>query len=329
MKKIISISILFVLLVAGGALLYGKNPLVQSKPVMVRIEAAQTGAEIAQILADKNIIWNPHIFRAALYLSGNVDKLQEGHYDLMTNMSMPAVIAALRDGRPAARQVVIPEGFTVSQIAKRLDRLGIAKKHDFLEAAKVYSLPADMQSTRATDYPVEGFLFPSTYDVPDGASVNDIIAHMNREMQKQLTPELRQEITAQGFSLHDFITLASLVEKEAMYEDDRYTIAAVFKKRLAIGMPLQSCASIQYILGEPKPVLSIADTQIPSPYNTYLHKGLPPGPVAAPGKAAMDAVLHAPTTEYLYFVADAKGYHHFAKTYEEHEANIDRYAASQ
>ena len=186
-----------------------------------------------------------------------------------------------------------------------------------------------MQSTRATDYPVEGFLFPSTYDVPDGASVNDIIAHMNREMQKQLTPELRQEITAQGFSLHDFITLASLVEKEAMYEDDRYTIAAVFKKRLAIGMPLQSCASIQYILGEPKPVLSIADTQIPSPYNTYLHKGLPPGPVAAPGKAAMDAVLHAPTTEYLYFVADAKGYHHFAKTYEEHEANIDRYAASQ
>ena len=94
-------------------------------------------------------------------------------------------------------------------------------------------------------------------------------------------------------------------------------------------MPLQSCASIQYILGEPKPVLSIADTQISSPYNTYLHKGLPPGPVAAPGKAAMDAVLHAPTTEYLYFVADAKGYHHFAKTYEEHEANIDRYAASQ
>lgn len=109
-----------------------------------------------------------------------------------------------------------------------------------------------------------------------------------------------------------------MVEKEALFDEDRPIIAAVFLKRLQIGMPLQSCASIQYILGYPKPHISIEDTKLPSPYNTYMHVGLPPGPIANPGMKSMEAVLNAPSTDYLFFVADKEGHHHFTKTYEEH-----------
>ena len=141
---------------------------------------------------------------------------------------------------------------------------------------------------------------------------------MAGEMNKQLTPAIREQIAAKHMTIFEFITLASLVEREALFDEDRPIIAAVFLKRLQIGMPLQSCASIQYILGYPKSHLSIEDTQIPSPYNTYIHAGLPPGPIANPGMKSMEAVLNAPSTDYLFFVADKEGHHHFTKTYAEH-----------
>ena len=150
------------------------------------------------------------------------------------------------------------------------------------------------------------------------------MAIMADEMNRQLTPKMRQDIEAQGMTIFEFITLASLVEKEAKFDEDRPIIAAVFRQRLKTGMPLESCASIQYILGYPKPLITIEDTKLESPYNTYLHKGLPPGPIANPGIKSMEAVLYAPPTEYLFFVADKEGHHHFTKTYEEHLKIVDQ-----
>ena len=324
MIKKISIILAICILASGAWFLYGRNPFVASHTVRIRIEENMTGREIAQLLQDKGVIMSPYTFRLYQHLTGTTNDLQRGTYELQTNMAPYAAIQALRNGRLEEVAVVIPEGFDIRQIGKRLEEKGIISAAEFEKEARHFAVPKDMQAAQPVDFTAEGFLFPDTYQYPEGTSARTILKGMNEEMQKRLTQERRREIAKLGMSVHDFITHSSLVEKEAKYPEDRLLIAAVFKRRLAIGMPLQSCASIQYILGEAKPMLSIADTRIPSPYNTYLHMGLPPGPIASPGEASMDAVLKSPPTEYLYFVADLKGHHHFAKTYEEHEANIAR-----
>ncbi|MFR1985544.1 MAG: endolytic transglycosylase MltG, partial [Veillonella parvula] len=173
-------------------------------------------------------------------------------------------------------------------------------------------------------YPVEGFLFPSTYEIPVGATPRDVIQMMADEMNRYLTPAVKKQIQAQHMSIHDFVTLASIVERESLFDADRPTIAGVFKKRLAHGIPLQSDATISYVLGYAKENVTIGDTQLQSPYNTYVSKGLPPGPIANPGKKALDAVLHSENTDYLYFVADKEGHNHFSKSYEEHLAAVNK-----
>lgn len=308
-------------------LCWGFNPWAPSVPISVKINADMTGREIADELAARGVIAHAGTFRAVLMLSGAGSALQEGTYRLHTNMSPMAAIEELKTGKAEGARVVIPEGFSIRRTAKALAAAGVTTEDAFLEAARTAVLPEEMRGARPTDFAAEGFIFPETYEFTVPTPAGEVITRMNAELVKRLTPERRAQIAAKGYSVYEFMTLASLVEREAKFPEDRPLIAAVFQKRLAVGMPLQSCASIQYILGEPKPILSIADTQIPSAYNTYLHAGLPPGPIAAPGAAAMDAVLHAPPTEYLYFVADAQGHHHFATTYEEHQQNIERVMA--
>ena len=187
-----------------------------------------------------------------------------------------------------------------------------------------------MKGTRPATYPVEGFLFPSTYEIPVGATPREVIQMMADEMNRYLTPAVKKQIQAQHMSIHDFVTLASIVERESLFDADRPTIAGVFKKRLAHGIPLQSDATISYVLGYAKEDVTIGDTQLQSPYNTYVSKGLPPGPIANPGKKALDAVLHSEDTDYLYFVADKDGHNHFSKTYAEHLAEVEKiYGAEQ
>ena len=181
-----------------------------------------------------------------------------------------------------------------------------------------------MKGTKPATYPVEGFLFPSTYEIPVGATPRDVIQMMADEMNRYLTPAVKKQIQAQHMSIHDFVTLASIVERESLFDADRPTIAGVFKKRLAHGIPLQSDATISYVLGYAKENVTIGDTQLQSPYNTYVSKGLPPGPIANPGKKALDAVLHSENTDYLYFVADKEGHNHFSKSYEEHLAEVNK-----
>ena len=198
------------------------------------------------------------------------------------------------------------------------------KAKDFLAEAKTFVPYPYMKGTRPATYPVEGFLFPSTYEIPVGATPREVIQMMADEMNRYLTPAVKKQIQAQHMSIHDFVTLASIVERESLFDADRPTIAGVFKKRLAHGIPLQSDATISYVLGYAKEDVTIGDTQLQSPYNTYVSKGLPPGPIANPGKKALDAVLHSEDTDYLYFVADKDGHNHFSKTYEEHLAEVHK-----
>ena len=322
LRYILILVIVGILIIGGGlgALYFVPNTFAQDDGTqVVVIEKGQTGTEIADMLFERGLIRSTQGFKLWLYLSGTNDKLQTGHYQIPNKVTVRELISLLESIR-----VTIPEGYTVGDIAIVLEKNQIMKAKDFLAEAKTYVPYPYMKGTKPATYPVEGFLFPSTYEIPVGATPRDVIQMMADEMNRYLTPAVKKQIQAQHMSIHDFVTLASIVERESLFDADRPTIAGVFKKRLAHGIPLQSDATISYVLGYAKENVTIGDTQLQSPYNTYVSKGLPPGPIANPGKKALDAVLHSENTDYLYFVADKEGHNHFSKSYEEHLAEVNK-----
>ena len=327
LRYILILIIVGVLIIAGGlgAIYLVPNTFAQDDGTQVLvIEKGQTGTEIADMLYERGLIRSTQGFKLWLYLSGTNDKLQTGHYQIPNKVTVRELISLLQEGHVESIRVTIPEGYTVGDIAIVLEKNQIMKAKDFLAEAKTFVPYPYMKGTRPATYPVEGFLFPSTYEIPVGATPREVIQMMADEMNRYLTPAVKKQIQAQHMSIHDFVTLASIVERESLFDADRPTIAGVFKKRLAHGIPLQSDATISYVLGYAKEDVTIGDTQLQSPYNTYVSKGLPPGPIANPGKKALDAVLHSEDTDYLYFVADKDGHNHFSKTYEEHLAEVHK-----
>lgn len=327
LRYILILAIVGVLIIGGGlgALYLVPNTFAQDDGTQVLvIEKGQTGSEIADMLFERGLIRSTQGFKLWLYLSGTNDKLQTGHYQIPNKVTVRELISLLQEGHVESIRVTIPEGYTVGDIAIVLEKNQIMKAKDFLAEAKTYVPYPYMKGTKPATYPVEGFLFPSTYEIPVGATPRDVIQMMADEMNRYLTPAVKKQIQAQHMSIHDFVTLASIVERESLFDADRPTIAGVFKKRLAHGIPLQSDATISYVLGYAKENVTIGDTQLQSPYNTYVSKGLPPGPISNPGKKSLDAVLHSENTDYLYFVADKEGHNHFSKTYEEHLAAVNK-----
>ena len=327
LRYILILAIVGVLIVGGGlgALYLIPNTFAQDDGTQVLvIEKGQTGSEIADMLFERGLIRSTQGFKLWLYLSGTNDKLQTGHYQIPNKVTVRELISLLQEGHVESIRVTIPEGYTVGDIAIVLEKNQIMKAKDFLAEAKTFVPYPYMKGTRPATYPVEGFLFPSTYEIPVGATPREVIQMMADEMNRYLTPAVKKQIQAQHMSIHDFVTLASIVERESLFDADRPTISGVFKKRLAHGIPLQSDATISYVLGYAKENVTIGDTQLQSPYNTYVSKGLPPGPIANPGKKSLDAVLHSENTDYLYFVADKEGHNHFSKTYEEHLAEVNK-----
>ena len=327
LRYILILAIVGVLIIGGGlgALYLVPNTFAQDDGTQVLvIEKGQTGTEIADMLFERGLIRSTQGFKLWLYLSGTNDKLQTGHYQIPNKVTVRELISLLQEGHVESIRVTIPEGYTVGDIAIVLEKNQIMKAKDFLAEAKTYVPYPYMKGTKPATYPVEGFLFPSTYEIPVGATPRDVIQMMADEMNRYLTPAVKKQIQAQHMSIHDFVTLASIVERESLFDADRPTIAGVFKKRLAHGIPLQSDATISYVLGYAKENVTIGDTQLQSPYNTYVSKGLPPGPIANPGKKSLDAVLYSENTDYLYFVADKEGHNHFSKTYEEHLVAVNK-----
>ena len=327
LRYILILAIVGVLIIGGGlgALYLVPNTFAQDDGTQVLvIEKGQTGTEIADMLYERGLIRSTQGFKLWLYLSGTNDKLQTGHYQIPNKVTVRELISLLQEGHVESIRVTIPEGYTVGDIAIVLEKNQIMKAKDFLAEAKTYVPYPYMKGTKPATYPVEGFLFPSTYEIPVGATPREVIQMMADEMNRYLTPAVKKQIQAQHMSIHDFVTLASIVERESLFDADRPTIAGVFKKRLAHGIPLQSDATISYVLGYAKENVTIGDTQLQSPYNTYVSKGLPPGPIANPGKKSLDAVLYSENTDYLYFVADKEGHNHFSKTYEEHLAAVNK-----
>jgi UPF0755 protein len=294
------------------------------KPVVITVKQGMTADKIAELLYQQGVIRSVKVFQTVARMHGMESSLQAGDYAFTRDLPVAKIVDMLSTGQTSYLQITIPEGYTIDQIAKLLSEqhLGIAAK--FKEAAKKYAPYDYMALQQNAVYASEGYAFPDTYQIGTDFSEEKLLSTMVAHFDEKVTPEIRQKAEEKGLSVRQLIILASLVEKEAKFEKDRPIIAGVFLNRLKENMPLQSCATIQYILGYPKPELSVKDTELESPYNTYQHAGLPPGPIANPGMAAILAVINSTPTEYLYFVADNKGEHHFSKTYDEHLAWIDK-----
>ena len=305
---------------------FGPNFLLPYKSGYVHVRSDMTASEVGDILTDKGYIASPLWFRAVATVTGQAGDIHAGEYTLDSRMSLHTLLEKLTSGKSEADRLVVPEGYTVREIAKAVAANGRISEADFLKAASSSDqLLPYMKGNRNVTFPTEGFLFPDTYFIPYDATADDVVAMMLKNFDAHLTDAMKAGIAKQNLSIYQFVTLASLIEKEAKYEKDRPLIASVFENRLKIHMKLQSDASISYAMGTHKAAYSINETQYDSPYNTYRYEGLPPGPIGNPGMDCMEAILEAPQTNYLYFVADKDGHNYFAATYKEHMKNVQEH----
>lgn len=293
--------------------------------VPIHIKSGTSLAALTEELQAKEVIDAPKTFYLWGRLTGYSTSIQEGIYYLPKHLNVISALNQLKTSQHI--RITIPEGYTVPDIAKLIAGKTNVSEASFLEAAKKYAPYPYMEEALKNPnvkYATEGFLFPDTYDFSKNQSPEDMMKIMVDNFNEKLTPQMREEAAAKGLSIYKLVTLASLVEKEAKYQEDAPQIAQVFYKRLAINMPLQSDATIQYVMPNHKEEFTLEDTKYDSPYNTYLHYGLPPGPIGNPGIGAIEAVLNPAATDYLYFVADNDGHNHYSRTYEEHEATIKK-----
>jgi UPF0755 protein len=329
-KKFLPIGLALVLALSFGGYWYldyfnTNTSLATGQKVQFTVTEGMTTSDIAKLLHDKKLIQTPESFRLAAKLKGLDSKLQAGKYEIVAGMSDKEIIDVLSKGKVHSNSFAVPEGATINEIALRLEEKHLGNAQAFKDACKNYT-PYTYMETQNPDvmYKAEGFLAPATYNIPENATEKDIVAMMVQQFNKKLTPEVRDDLSHSYMPLRDIVTLASMVEREATHKEEMPLIAGVFEKRLQKGMPIQSDTTIQYILGAQKKVVTYDDLKLESPYNTYLNKGLPPGPVGNPSMDAIRAVIHPVMTDYLYFVADDQGYHHFTKTYEEHVKMIQK-----
>jgi UPF0755 protein len=302
------------------------NPLGAAQPFSVT--PGESTTSVIGRLWDSNLIKNPGAFRTYLYYTGLDLSLQAGDYQLSPAMTPIEIAQMLQDATPAQVTFQVMAGWRLEEIAAALPTSGLSiTPEEFLSAA--HSRPAGYFFTTDLPKPVslEGYMFPDAYVLSRKINQDDFIKIILDRFEEQVTSDIRQGFSHQGLSLHEGITLASIVQKEAMREEEMPIIASVFYNRLAKGMKLDSDPTVQYALGynaQDKTwwtnPLSLDDLKVDSRYNTYMNAGLPPGPIANPGLAALKAVAFPASTPYYYFrsACDNSGRHVFSETFDEH-----------
>ncbi|MGD9906392.1 MAG: endolytic transglycosylase MltG [Vicinamibacterales bacterium] len=277
---------------------------------------------IAARLVAAGVVRDEATFRVALWLTGRARELKAGEYRFSDPQSAVEVVDTIAAGRIFTQPVTFREGLTLADMADVYAARGLGDRGAFLKAAADASLIADLDPG-ATD--LEGYLFPDTYPVPRRMSAEALVAQMVRGFRAAFPPPLIEEAAAQGLSVRQVVTLAALVEKETARDDERPLVAAVYRNRLRVGMPMQADPTVIYALlqaGRWDGNLTRADLTLDSPYNTYRYPGLPPGPIAAPGRLALEAVVRPAAVDFLYFVSRNDGSHVFATTLAEHNRNV-------
>ena len=292
----------------------------RSSAAEVEVRRGDTFSAVARDLADQGVVSQPRLLVFWAWLRGLDTKVHRGLYRFEEAVSPQSVLDGLVRGRTVVHKVTIPEGFTVRQIGRLLDSKGLVTPGRFSEAV---SEPAVLASIGAGS--LEGYLFPTTYFFRALATEEEIVKTMFAEFKDTFTAEMETRARQLGLNRHEVVTLASIIEKEGGPGAEMPLVSAVFHNRLKRGMRLQSDPTVIYGLESFNGDLTRADLRSPGPYNTYTIRGLPPGPIANPGLAAMKAALHPAEVGYLYFVSKNDGSHHFSESLREHNAAVKRY----
>ena len=328
MRRILLVVIAILVVAAAGAavwLLVGaEKPYkgYEGAEQFVEIPPGAGPAQIGRRLTASGVVRDSISFRAALARSGQARRLQAGEYRFDQPMSAREVIDKLARGDVFLRPITFPEGLTIQQMAQIYERDGGGSRADFVAASRNAALVRDIDPG-APD--LEGYLFPNTYSLPRRTTAAQLVEQMVTAFRDVLTPEIVQRAAARGLTVRQLMTLASLVEKETAKPEERPLVAAVYTNRLRIGMGMQCDPTVIYALekaGKYTGNLTRESLQFDSPYNTYRYAGLPPGPIAAPGRASLDAASAPADVPYLYFVSRNDGSHVFSATLDEHNRAV-------
>ena len=346
-RKIVGVIALVVLIIIAIAGYLGYNYVTSAlepvdpesnKKVEVEIPMGSGITLISSILEEKGIIQDARIFKYYTKFK-NESAFQAGNYSLTQSMTLDEIIESLKTGRVYREPVftvTVPEGLTLEQIAAVVEKNTSHSAEKFMarvtDQAFIELLMTEFPELLTEDilnenvrYALEGYLYPATYPFfEEDPTLDDVIKTMLTSMNN-IVSEYTAVLAENETSVHELLTFASLLEEEATAQTDRETIASVFYNRMDIGMPLQTDPTVLYAIGSHKDRVLYEDLEIQNPYNTYVNTGLPPGPIAGAGKTSIDASLNPSQTDYLYFLADKEGTNHFAKSYDEHLANIEKY----
>ncbi len=301
-------------------------------PVPFTVDIGENAVTISTKLLEQNFITDDNLFRLFLRYNGLDSSLEAGDYQLRRNMNMREIAAALQKANFEEIAVTIPEGWRVEQISEKLTAENIMDGAEFLAVVRRGTgVEHPLLADRPQGSSYEGYLFPDTYRLPANAQPEDLISRMLDNMTAKISSNALEQAAAQGYTFFEILTVASIVEREAVVSDERPIIANVYLNRLAQGMPLQADPTVQYAMGYQTdtaqwwktPVTLEEYSQVNSPYNTYLNYGLPPGPIANPGADSIIAALQPAQTDYLFFMGcGGEGQHLFAVDFSTHEQNV-------
>ncbi len=296
--------------------------------ILVTVPRGASTTSIANILYENNLIQNVNAFKAKAKTMEMDGKMEAGDYKLSKSMDVESIIHKLADGDVYIEtvKVTIPEGYEVRQIVDKLSEDGIVDADTFRDVLENESFDYPFLEGVDRSYLLEGYLFPDTYVFKKGVSEKEIVTRMLDRFNEIFKPEYYDRASEMGMTVNQVVTLASVIERETKLESELPIVSSVFHNRLNIGMKLQSCATVQYILKERKERLSYDDIAIESPFNTYINAGMPPAPIASPGEKAIIAALYPDDTDYLYFVTtnNGDGSHYFNETLEGHNRDKEK-----
>lgn len=298
-----------------------------SSPTVVYTAQRGMGDEdIAIDLERQGIIKNNWFFRLYVVILGNHSKLQAGSYNLSSSMSVARIVKKFVSGDVVKNTITIVEGWNLQDIGEYLESRKLYTKAEFLAAAKNSDTGFEFLKDKPKNLSLEGYLFPDTYQVGEGQIQENLVLNMLSNFDKKLTPDLRQEIKKQNKSIFEIITMASILEKEVQSVEDKKIVSGILWKRIENDMGMNVDSTINYITGKNDLRVSIKDTKINSPYNTYKYRGLPLGPICNPGMDSILAAIYPEKSNYWYYLsADGTGKTIFSKTLEEHNLAVTKY----
>jgi UPF0755 protein len=293
--------------------------------IEIVIPENSSARQVASILKEKDLISSEKVFLTYSRRKGLDSQLKAGRYTLSRSQSMDQIVSQLATGQISQIKITIPEGYTVQQIGELLVEKKVCTAEEWQEA-QLADYPYEfLEGTPNNSKRLEGYLFPDTYAIDDNTTAQQFTGMMLDRFNSLWTKEYEDLCRSRGMTVNQVITIASLIEREARVSEERKTISGVIQNRLKIGMPLQIDATVLYSLGKHQELVSYRDLEVDSPYNTYKNPGLPPGPIASPGIASIDAALNPEKHNYYYYVSKGDGSHYFSKTLSEHNWAREKY----